>query len=115
MAFAVLVRSDDAIIHMLAVSLATGYSGGISGRNAGRVHIAVGQVFLTLAPTAIGLWQVEDTGYRILSGVLVLMIPGMAEISAATHRIVQIGRASCRERVCTSVSISVVAVSFNNK
>src|SRR3546814_849641 len=88
MAFAVLVRSDDAFIHMLAVSLATGYSGGISGRNAGRVHIAVGQVFLTLAPTAIGLWQVEDTGYRILSGVLVLMILGMAEISAATHRIV---------------------------
>src|SRR3546814_15068312 len=118
MAFAVLVRSDDAIIHMLAVSLATGYSGGISGRNAGRVHIAVGQVFLTLAPTAIGLWQVEDTGYRILSGVLVLMIPGMAEISAATHRIVlealtgkqqksllaaKIGRASCRERVCQYV------------
>src|SRR3546814_4979743 len=51
MAFAVLVRSEDAIIHMLAVSLATGYSGGISGRTAGRVHIAVGQVFLTLAPT----------------------------------------------------------------
>src|SRR3546814_4797042 len=46
MAFAVLVRSDDAIIHMLAVSLATGYSGGISGRNAGRVIFEEGQVFV---------------------------------------------------------------------
>lgn len=88
MAFTVLVRSDNAIVHMLAVSLSTGYAGGISGRNAGRVHIAVGQVFLTLAPTAVGLWQVDDLGYKILSGVLVLMIPGMAEISATTHRIV---------------------------
>lgn len=88
MACAVLIRSEDAVIHMLAVSLATGYAGGISGRNAGRVHIAVGQVFLALAPTALGLWLVEDTGYRILSFVLVLMIPGMAEISNTTHRIV---------------------------
>ncbi|MBB4639772.1 putative bifunctional diguanylate cyclase/phosphodiesterase [Rhizorhapis suberifaciens] len=88
MACAALIRSENAIIHMLAVSLATGYAGGISGRNAGRVHIAVGQVFLALAPTALGLWLVEDTGYRILSIVLVLMIPGMAEISNTTHRIV---------------------------
>ena len=88
LAFIVLFRSDNAIIHMLAVSLATGYSGGISGRNAGRVHIAIGQVFLSLAPTALGLWLVGDTGYRILSLVLVLMIPGMAEISNTTHRIV---------------------------
>src|SRR3546814_13479398 len=76
MAFAVLVRSDDAIIHMLAVSLATGYSGGISGRNAGRVHLAVGQVFMPLAPPALGLSQVEETGYRSLSGVLVSWCPG---------------------------------------
>ncbi len=88
LAFAVLFRSENAIIHMLAVSLATGYAGGISGRNAGRVHIAVGQVFLALAPTALGLWLVGDVGYRILSVVLVLMIPGMAEISNTTHRIV---------------------------
>lgn len=88
LAFAALIRSGDAIVHMLTVSLAAGYAGGISGRNAGRVHIAVGQVFLTLAPTAVGLWQVDDVGYKILSGVLVIMIPGMAEISATTHRIV---------------------------
>ena len=88
LACAVLIRNDNAIVHMLSVSLATGYAGGISGRNAGRVHIAIGQVFLALAPTALGLWLVEDFGYRILSIVLVLMIPGMAEISSTTHRIV---------------------------
>ena len=87
-AFASLIRSDDAALHVLTVSLAAGYAGGISGRNAGRVQIAIGQSFLALAPTSIGLWTVDSTGYRVLGFVLAIMVLGMAEISATTHRIV---------------------------
>ncbi|MCF8706537.1 EAL domain-containing protein [Rhizorhapis sp. SPR117] len=88
MAFAALVRSDNAIIHLLTVSVAAGYAGGISGRNAGRVHIAIGQGILTLAPTAIGLWSVDSITYRILAVSVVLLILSIAEISSTTHRVV---------------------------
>ncbi|MBK5265468.1 MAG: EAL domain-containing protein [Alphaproteobacteria bacterium] len=88
LAFTALVRSENAIAHLLCVALATGYAGSISGRDAGRVHIAVGQVFLTLAPTAAGLMTVDNIGYRVLSVSVILMILGLAEISSATHRVV---------------------------
>lgn len=88
MALSTLVGSDSSIIHMLTVSMATGYAGGISGRNAGRVQIAIGQVCLTLLPTATGLWLEGSTGYRVLSVAMVMMVLGLAEISATTHRIV---------------------------
>ena len=88
MAFATLVASDNPVVHMLSVSMATGYAGGISGRNAGRVHIAIGQVALTLLPTAAGLWLDGSLGYRILSLAMVMMVLGLAEISSTTQRIV---------------------------
>lgn len=88
MAFVTLLRSDNSVIHMLTVSMATGYAGGISGRNAGRVQIAIGQVCLTLLPTALGLWLEGSSGYRVLCAAMVLMVGGLAEISSTTHRIV---------------------------
>lgn len=86
-AFAVLTRSDAPVNHVLAVALASGYSGGIAARNAGRVHIAIGQVLLCLAPMTVGLWIAALPGYFILSFVSLLMMMGMSEISATTHRI----------------------------
>ncbi|KMS58613.1 putative bifunctional diguanylate cyclase/phosphodiesterase [Sphingobium cupriresistens] len=88
MAFVTLIGSPDPVTHMLSVSMATGYAGGISGRNAGRVQIAIGQVCLTLLPTATGLWLEGSTGYRVLSVAMVMMVLGLAEISSTIHRIV---------------------------
>ena len=88
MGFVTLIGSSNPITHMLSVSMATGYAGGISGRNAGRVQIAIGQVCLALLPTALGLWLEGSTGYRVLSIAMVAMIFGLAEISSTTHRIV---------------------------
>ena len=88
MAFVTLTGSQNPVTHMLSVSMATGYAGGISGRNAGRVQIAIGQVCLTLLPTATGLWLQGSTGYRVLSVAMVMMVLGLAEISSTIHRIV---------------------------
>ena len=88
LALSTLLRAENAVIHILTVSLAVGYGAGIAGRNAGRVRIAIGQTILALAPTAIGLWLHGGFSYQVLSVVLGLMIVGMAEISATTHRIV---------------------------
>ena len=88
MSFVTLLGSPNTVPHMLSVSMATGYAGGISGRNAGRVQIAIGQVCLTLLPTATGLWMEGSTGYRVLSVAMVMMVLGLAEISSTIHRIV---------------------------
>lgn len=88
MSFVTLLGSPNTVTHMLSVSMATGYAGGISGRNAGRVQIAIGQVCLTLLPTATGLWMEGSTGYRVLSVAMVMMVLGLAEISSTIHRIV---------------------------
>ncbi|KAA9015838.1 putative bifunctional diguanylate cyclase/phosphodiesterase [Sphingobium limneticum] len=88
MGFVTLLGSPNPVTHMLSVSMATGYAGGISGRNAGRVQIAIGQVCLTLLPTATGLWLEGSTGYRVLSVAMVMMVLGLAEISSTVHRIV---------------------------
>lgn len=88
MSFVTLLGSPNPVTHMLSVSMATGYAGGISGRNAGRVQIAIGQVCLTLLPTATGLWLEGSTGYRVLSVAMVMMVLGLAEISSTIHRIV---------------------------
>lgn len=88
MAFVTLTGSPNPVTHMLSVSMATGYAGGISGRNAGRVQIAIGQVCLTLLPTVLGLWFEGSTGYRVLSIAMIMMVLGLAEISSTIHRIV---------------------------
>ena len=83
-----LLRSDDPMVHILPVALATGYAAGIAGRNAGRVQIAIGQTCLALLPTALGLWIEGHIGYQMLAVVLVAMVIGMAEITRTTHNIV---------------------------
>src|SRR3546814_3606549 len=89
LAFATLMLSGDIKLHTLSVCLVAAYSGGIAGRNAGRIHIAVGQTCFALLPTCLGLVMSGGLGYRVLATMLFLMIFAMAEITKTT----QIGRA----------------------
>jgi diguanylate cyclase (GGDEF)-like protein len=73
-------------LHLLAVCLVAGYAGGISGRNASRVEIAVGQTLLTLGPTVIGLWVHGGLAWSMLGVALAVMILGMIDISRTIHR-----------------------------
>ncbi|MDX3900321.1 MAG: EAL domain-containing protein [Sphingobium sp.] len=88
LAFATLTLTDQASLHILSVSLASAYSGGIAGRNAGRVKIAIGQTCLALLPTSLGLAVAGGVGYWVLALMLFMMIFAMAEITTTTHRIV---------------------------
>lgn len=88
LAFATLILTADASLHILSVCLVAAYSGGISGRNAGRVHIAIGQTCFALLPTSLGLTLAGGLGYWVLAAMLFLMIFAMAEITRTTHRIV---------------------------
>ncbi|WP_037504241.1 putative bifunctional diguanylate cyclase/phosphodiesterase [Sphingobium bisphenolivorans] len=88
LAFATLVLTEEASLHILSVCLVAAYSGGISGRNAGRVHVAIGQTCFALLPTSLGLMIAGGLGYQVLSTMLFLMVFAMAEITRTTHRIV---------------------------
>jgi diguanylate cyclase (GGDEF)-like protein len=88
LAFATLLLTQDTSIHTLSVCLVAAYSGGIAGRNAGRVHIAIGQTCFALLPTCLGLVMAGGIGYAVLATMLFLMIFAMAEITKTTHRIV---------------------------
>ncbi|HJT40350.1 MAG TPA: EAL domain-containing protein [Sphingobium sp.] len=88
LAFATLLLTHDASLHILSVCLVAAYSGGIAGRNAGRVHIAIGQTCFALLPTCLGLGIAGGLGYWVLATMLFLMIFAMAEITRTTHRIV---------------------------
>ncbi len=86
MAFCVLNLEKNVSVHLLAVALAAGYAGGISGRNAGRIEIAIGQTMLTLGPTVIGLWMHGGLAWTMLGITLAVMILGMIDISRTIHR-----------------------------
>ena len=88
LALATLMLTRDASLHILSVCLVAAYSGGISGRNAGRVQIAIGQTCFALLPTSLGLFLSGGIGYMVLATMLFLMIFAMAEITRTTHRIV---------------------------
>ncbi len=88
LAFATLFLTHDASLHILSVCLVAAYSGGISGRNAGRVQVAIGQTCFALLPTVLGLAVAGGLGYRVLAAMLFLMVFAMAEITRTTHRIV---------------------------
>jgi len=87
MAFATLLMTNNATLHALSVCIVAAYTGGISGRNAGRVHVAVGQNCFALLPTSLGLLLVGGLGYTVLGILCFLMIFAMAEITRTTHRI----------------------------
>src|SRR3546814_13663115 len=64
---------------------------------------------------------IDPSSFTLTEMVFVLSIVVVGKpgsfwgVTAATAFLVQIGRASCRERVCQYVSISVVAVSYKTK
>ncbi len=85
MALLTLTRSDNALYHLLAAVLTTGYAAGICGRNAGRPVIAIGQLALASAPMSIGLFLSGDPLRWVLGGVNCAFMVGMVDITLQTY------------------------------
>jgi diguanylate cyclase (GGDEF)-like protein len=85
LAFLTLVRSDDAVHHLLAATLAIGYAAGIAGRNAGRPLIAIVQVALAAGPFCIGLFLSGDLLRSVLGFVTAIFMIGMIDITLQTY------------------------------
>jgi diguanylate cyclase (GGDEF)-like protein len=80
-----LLRSDDALHHLFAAVLTTGYAAGICGRNAGRPLIAIGQLTLSAGQLSLGLFLSGDLLRCVLGSMYVIFIVGMVDITLQTY------------------------------
>jgi diguanylate cyclase (GGDEF)-like protein len=93
-----LIRSEDAVHHMFAATLTTGYAAGICGRNAGRPVIAIGQLSLAMAPATLGLFLSTDPFRWVLGGVFIVFMIGMVDITLQTYSAVLKAMSATREQ-----------------
>jgi diguanylate cyclase (GGDEF)-like protein len=98
MALLTLTRSGNALYHLLAAVLTTGYAAGICGRNAGRPVIAIGQLALASAPMSIGLFLSGDPLRWVLGGVNCAFIIGMVDITLQTYSAILKAMSATREQ-----------------
>lgn len=78
----------DTSLQMVVTTTAAGYAAAISGRNAGRPFIAVGQLTFTTLPMAIALLSYPDWLHKSLGFVVLMFIYGMIDISLSIRDII---------------------------
>jgi diguanylate cyclase (GGDEF)-like protein len=83
-----ITREPDIQLHMLAAATTTGYAAGISGRNAGRPAIAIGQLSLAAVPLTAALVQSGNLACWTLAFANILFIVAMLEITLRTYQVV---------------------------
>jgi diguanylate cyclase (GGDEF)-like protein len=83
-----LMQTTDASLQMAVTTTAAGYAAAISGRNAGRPFIAVGQLTLTTLPMAIALLLYPGWVHKALGFVVLMFIYGMIDITLSIRDII---------------------------
>ncbi len=86
--FLTLDHTDDATLHLAVATTAAGYAAAISGRNAARPIIAVGQLTLTTLPLAVALLLYPDWVHKALGVVVLMFIYGMIDITMSIRDII---------------------------
>ncbi len=85
--FTALLSSDDAVVHMICLSVTTGIAAGGAGRAYGRQWIFQLQVTLVFGPTVIALALRGTPYYVAMSVVSAVFLLALMQISANLHRI----------------------------
>ena len=80
-----LTRTSDINLHLLTMAVTTGYAAGISGRNAGRPAIAIGQMMLAAIPATFALMQSDELARWVLAVVNVLFTLSLTDITLQTY------------------------------
>jgi diguanylate cyclase (GGDEF)-like protein len=83
-----ITRTSDASLQMAVTTTTAGYAAAISGRNAGRPFIAVGQLTLCTLPMSIALLVYPDWVHRALGFVVLMFIYGMIDITLSIRDII---------------------------
>ena len=83
-----LSQTSDASLQMAVTTSSAGYAAAISGRNAGRPFIAVGQLTLVTLPMALALIVYGDWVHKALGIVVIMFIYGMIDITLSIRDII---------------------------
>jgi diguanylate cyclase (GGDEF)-like protein len=83
-----LKQTTDAALQMAVITTATGYAAAISGRNAGRPFMALGQFSFIMLPMVIALLSYPDWIHNALGVVGMLFIYGMADITLSIRDVI---------------------------
>src|ERR1700680_5145296 len=82
-----LLSSDDAVVHMICLSVTTGVVAGGAGRAYGRQWIFQLQVALSFGPTVVALALRGTPVYFAMSVVSAVFLLAIVQISANLHRL----------------------------
>ncbi|MDI3469018.1 MAG: diguanylate cyclase/phosphodiesterase (GGDEF & EAL domains) with PAS/PAC sensor(s) [Pseudolabrys sp.] len=80
--------TSDAALQMAVSTSTAGYAAAISGRNAGRPFIALGQLALSTLPLSLVLLWQPDWIYKALGVVVLLFIYGMVDITLGIRNVI---------------------------
>ncbi len=83
-----ITQTTDAALHMAVATTTAGYAAAISGRNAGRPFIAVGQLTFSTLPLAIALLAYPDWVHKAMGFVVLMFIYGMMDITLSIRDII---------------------------
>ena len=83
-----ITHTVDASLQMAVTTTSAGYAAAISGRNAGRPFIAVGQLALCTLPMSIALLAYPDWAHNALGFVVLMFIYGMIDITLSIRDII---------------------------
>ncbi len=84
-----ILTAADPRLHVLATANTIGYAAGISGRNAGRPVIAIGQLALSVTPVTLALLLSGQITYQILAVTIILFAFAMVQITRNTFMTVR--------------------------
>jgi diguanylate cyclase (GGDEF)-like protein len=83
-----IAQGVDTTLQMAVSTTAAGYAAAISGRNAGRPFIAVGQLTLSTLPMALALLVYPEWVHKALGVVVLMFIYGMIDITLSIRDII---------------------------
>ena len=83
-----ITQTSDAALQMAVVTSTAGYAAAISGRNAGRPFIAVGQLTFSTLPMAVALLWHPEWIHKALGFVVLMFIYGMIDITLSIRNII---------------------------
>jgi diguanylate cyclase (GGDEF)-like protein/PAS domain S-box-containing protein len=96
--FFAFMLSTDAPLHLVVSVTTAGYAAGITGRNAGRPIIALGQLVFASLPLAMGLLFYGDTFHFVMGIIIFLFTYGMTDITLSIRDIIVQALVSTREK-----------------
>jgi diguanylate cyclase (GGDEF)-like protein len=83
-----ITHTTDGTLQMAVTTISAGYGAAISGRNAGRPFIAVGQLMFCTLPMAIALLIYPDWLHNVLGFVVLMFMYGMMDITLSIRSII---------------------------